>query len=133
LGGPIEEEEERTRVFTHQDALELESSAPDVLPDPFFEPPAVPVDPRNSMPTLHQIEDQNSMPTLSAPQPSVPVAMPAIPGPQNLPTSVRRESDFDLFADSPGSLSAEAIDQLEEVRLSDASELRPVSDFAELA
>ena len=126
------EEEERTRVFSHQDELnELESFEPDVLADPFLEPPAPAVGPRSSMPTLHQVDDQNSKPTISAPQPSAALTMPTIPGPQNLP-SVDREADFDSFAESPLGLSAEAIDELEEVRLSDASELRPVSDGAEL-
>ncbi|HYP90836.1 MAG TPA: hypothetical protein VEQ59_21865, partial [Polyangiaceae bacterium] len=126
------EEEERTRVFTQQDALELESSELEMLADPFLEPEPVRADPRSSMPTLHQLEDQNSMPTVSAPQPASPAAMPTIPGPQNLPSSVDRDADFDLFAESPLPLSADAIDQLEEVKLSDASELRPLSDVDDL-
>ncbi|HEY3252784.1 MAG TPA: hypothetical protein VGJ91_02515, partial [Polyangiaceae bacterium] len=129
-----DDEEERTRIFSHQEALnELEPSAPQLLPDPFLDPPpAVSPDARDSMPTLHQIEDQNSMPTLAAPQPSEAVAMPAIPGPQNLPSTLGRDGDFDPFAESPQPLSAEAIEQLEEVKLSDPSELRQVSDFDEL-
>ncbi|MEI9951032.1 MAG: hypothetical protein WDO74_19150 [Pseudomonadota bacterium] len=101
-------------------------------PDPFFDPPAASLDPRDSMPTLHEIDDQNSMPTLSVPQPSAPLSMPSIPGPQNLPTTLGREADYDPFAESPEPLSAEAIEELEEVRLSDASELRHLSDLDEL-
>jgi len=131
LGAPRDEEEERTRIFTHQEALaEVESSAEEAS-----EPPAVSVDPRSSMPTLHQVEDQNSMPTISAPQPSAPLDMPSIPGPQNLPTVGRdagRDTEFELFAESPLPLTAEAIEQLEEVRLSDSAELRQLSDSAEL-
>jgi len=130
LGSAREDEDERTRIFTQQQALdEVDPGAPDVLADPFQRPS---VDPRSSMPTLHQVEDQNSMPTLSVPQPSAPVAMPSIPGPQNLPTPMGRDGEFELFAESPEPLTAEAIDQLEEVRLSDAAELRPLSDATEL-
>jgi len=126
-----EEEDERTRIFTQQQALEeVEPGAPEVLPDPFQDRPST--DPRSSMPTLHQIEDQNSMPTLSAPSPTDPFAMPSIPGPQNLPTAVSRDTEYELFNETPEPLSAEAIEQLEEVRLSDAAELRPPSDAAEL-
>ncbi|MEI9936989.1 MAG: hypothetical protein WDO69_07175 [Pseudomonadota bacterium] len=134
LGAPAEDEEERTRIFTNQDALnEFESSDGQLLPDPFADPRSPSSHPRDSMPTLHQVDDQNSMPTVSAPQPSAPLSMPSIPGPQNLPTTtLGRESDFELFAESPEPLSAEAIEQLEEVKLSDASELRQLSDFDEL-
>ena len=131
LGGTREDEDERTRIFTQQQALdEVDPAAPQVLADPFQQRPSV--DPRSSMPTLHQVEDQNSMPTLSAPQPSAPIAMPSIPGPQNLPSTVGRDTEFELFTESPEPLTAEAIEQLEEVRLSDAAELRPLSDATEL-
>ena len=132
LGSDAEDDEERTRVFS-QDALnELESSAPHLPAEPFVKPPPVSSGARGSMPTLHEVEDQNSLPTLAAPQPSAPLDMPFIPGPQTLPSTLGRETDFDLFAESPEPLSADAIDQLEEVQLSDASELRPLSDFSEL-
>ena len=132
LGASRDDEDERTRIFTQQQAIAEVEPAEDLLPDPFLEPPAASLDPRSSMPTLHQIEDQNSMPTVSAPQPSAPVAMPEIPKSQNLPTTVGRDTDFELFSESPEPLSAEAIEELEEVRLSDAAELRPPSDVGEL-
>ena len=133
FGARSEDEEERTRIFTHQQALDELEPAPEVQPDPFSESsPGESVAPRSAMPTLHQLEDQNSMPTVSAPQPSDAISMPAIPRPQNLPTTGGRAREFDLFADSPEPLSAEAIEQLEEVRLSDASELGQLSDFDEL-
>jgi len=128
-----DDEDERTRVFTHQEALnEIAPSDPDVLADPFLDP-AGSFAPRSSIPTLHQADDQNSMPTISAPRPSAPLEMPSIPpGARSLPMTLGRETDFPPFAESPVPLSAEAIEQLEEVKLSDASELRPLSDFAEL-
>jgi len=131
LGARAEYEEERTRIFTHQEAQdEIEPSEPELLADPFRDPPAAALDPRSTMKTLH---DQNSMPTISAPQPSAPVAMPSIPRSQNLPTAVGGDAGFDPFADSPEPpLSAEAIQELEEVRLSDASELGQISDVEEL-
>jgi tetratricopeptide (TPR) repeat protein len=128
-----EEEDERTRIFSHQEALEeVESAGPELPNEPFRDPRAASLDPRSSMKTLHQVDDQNSMPTVSAPQPSTPVDMPSIPGPQNLPTALGRAPSFDRYADSQPPLSAEAIDQLEEVRLSDASELQQLSDVDEL-
>jgi len=133
LGAPSDEEEERTRIFSQQEALaEVASSERAIRPEPMREAPAESDDSRGSMPTLHQIQDQNNMPTISAPQPSSPLDMPSIPGPQNLPTTVDRDTAFELFAESPEPLSAEAIEQLEEVRLSDAAELRQLSDFDEL-
>lgn len=131
FGASRDDEDERTRIFTQQQAIAEVEPAEDLLPDPFLEPPAASLDPRNSMPTLHQIEDQNSMPTVSAPQPSVPLDMPAIPRSQNLPTTVGRDTDFELFTESPEPLGIEAIEEIEEVRLSDSAELRPPSDVRE--
>ncbi|HET7540227.1 MAG TPA: hypothetical protein VFK05_10160 [Polyangiaceae bacterium] len=127
-----EEDEENTRIFTHQEAVdEVEQSEPGLLADPFREPPEAAVDPRSRMPTLHQVDDLNSKPTISAPQPTGPVNLPTIPGPQNLPSSVGDDTEFELFAESPLPLGIDAIAELEEVRLSDAAELHPHSEAPE--
>ena len=137
---PEEEEEERTRIFTHSSALlELEPSnparepsSPDMLADPFVPTQRTDRDPRGNMPTLQQIDELSRLPTLSAPQPSEPVDVPSIPGPQSLPTSLASDAELELFAESPPPPGADSLDGLSDLGKSDATELRPLSDFSDL-
>ena len=77
-GAPPPDDEERTRVLTHQEAMkEVVPFDSEVLPDPFLEPAVASPARRSGMPTLHQVDDQNNKPTISAPQPSTPLEMPS--------------------------------------------------------
>ncbi len=156
-----EDEEERTRVFT-QSSSSIRPSDPDMLPDPFSEPPES-LDPRSSMPTLQQIDPQSRLPTLSVPEPEDPIAMPDIPGPQSLPTPHIpaphmppprlpfesspiastpvassapnvRDSEFELFPETPQPFSSASLDELTELTdLADLRSERPALDTSDLS
>ncbi|MES1179257.1 MAG: hypothetical protein ABUL62_33385 [Myxococcales bacterium] len=128
---PIEEdEEERTRIFTPS-SPGIQPSEPDMLADPFVEP-APDNDPRSSMPTLQQIDPASRLPTLSAPQPDAPVSLPPIPGPQSLPAAAMRDSEFELFPETPQPLGTDAFDELSELGLNEVTGLNELSGLSEL-
>ncbi len=108
---PEEDEEERTRIFRQGSSANLEPSAPEMLGEPPVVASEPSNDPRSSMPTLQQI-DPERMPTLSVAEPDAPLSMPAIPGPQGLPTATVRDSEFELFPDTPEPIGTDALDEL---------------------
>ena len=134
LNEPDEEEEERTRIYTGPSSPDLEAlesirpSEPDMLPDPFMEPPGQPSDPRSTMPTLQQLDQTSRLPTLAAPVPQEPVEMPAIPGPQHLPGASAHSAELEVSSEElPEAFGLDGVDELTE--LTELSERPgPVSD-----
>ncbi len=116
----VEDEEEHTRIYTMQTSPNLDPSRSEdlVQPDPFADSLAdaapISVDPRSSMPTLHQLEPPSRLPTLSVPEPSSPVSMPSIPGPQSLPAASVQDSELELLSlsEAPDPFGPEEADEL---------------------
>jgi cellulose synthase operon protein C len=125
-----EDEEERTRIFT-QSSAGIQPSDPDMLADPFVAPQQA-TDPRSSMPTLQQIDPASRLPTLSVPQPDAPLSMPSIPGPQSLPATGLRDSEFELFPETPEPFGADALDELSELGLNEVTGLDELSGLSDL-
>ncbi|MET0791664.1 MAG: hypothetical protein ABW061_09110, partial [Polyangiaceae bacterium] len=127
------DDEERTRIFK-QSPGSIQPSDPDMLADPFVEPAEATNDPRSSMPTLQQIDSANHLPTLSAPEPDAPLVLPSIPGPQNLPVTSGRDSEFELFPETPEPIGIEALDELTELSdLTGPSDRRGPLDSVDLS
>ena len=110
---PEEDEDERTRIF-RQSSPSIQPSDPDMLAEPLLPPSAASNDPRSSMPTLQQIDPESRLPTLSVAEPDVPLVMPSIPGPHSLPAANLRDTEFELFAETPQPFDTEALDELHE-------------------
>ena len=125
------EDEERTRIYTSVGSSpSIQPSDPDMLADPFSEPAAPTHDPRSTMPTLQQLEAASRLPTLSVPEPSSPVEMPDIPGPQGLPAANVRDSELELFPETPQqSFAIESMDELTEL----GSSIDPIEPIESIA
>jgi tetratricopeptide (TPR) repeat protein len=80
-----EEDAERTHIYKGQPGAEIETSEPELLPDPFRLPEREPQGPQRSPPTFEEIDQASRLPTLSVPGPEQPLILPPIPGPQRLP------------------------------------------------
>jgi tetratricopeptide (TPR) repeat protein len=116
-----EEEEERTRIYTlptspsaASDAAQPKASAGLVQPDPFADPEPISVDPRSSMPTLHQMDAPSHLPTLAPPAQSGRGSLPSILDPVSSPSAAVRDSELELlpFSEAPDPFTAEEADEL---------------------
>jgi tetratricopeptide (TPR) repeat protein len=106
------DEDERTRIYSQPSSPNLDDKDDLVQADPFAEPPPASVDPRSSMPTLHQLEPASRMPTWSAPSPSSPVSTPLIPRPHNLPSTSAHGDQFEASAELSDPFAVQEADEL---------------------
>ncbi|MEO6602612.1 MAG: hypothetical protein ABIQ16_22200, partial [Polyangiaceae bacterium] len=128
-----DDEEERTRIFT-LNAPGIQPSNPDILADPFVEPPQQIPDARSSLPTLQPIDGASRLQTLSVPQPAAPLSVPPSPGPQSLPATSVGDNEFELFPGTSEPVGAGAFDDPRDLspnQLNDLNELTGLNELSE--